>query len=58
MAKAKKTRAKKYDEKLAVKDITFDELITLSANYTRPKKEKAKKPAKRTANKINRYESA
>jgi hypothetical protein len=31
--------------------ITFDELIQLSANYTPPKKEKAKKPAKRAVKK-------
>jgi hypothetical protein len=42
MAKAKKTRSDKYDEKLAI-DGTFDELIKVSVNYTPPKKEKAKK---------------
>jgi len=47
MAKAKKIRATKYDEKLAVQNITFDELIQLSANYTAPKKATAKKPAKK-----------
>jgi hypothetical protein len=47
MAKAKKERAKKYDEKLAVQNITFDELIQLSANYTPPKKPAVKKPAKK-----------
>ena len=47
MAKAKKARAAKYEEKLAVQNITFDELIQLGANYTPPKKEKAKKPAKK-----------
>jgi|GEM_PF-1835824 len=47
MAKAKKARAAKYDEKLAVKDLTFDELIQLSVNYTPPKKEKAKKAVKK-----------
>ena len=54
MAKTKKTakkRAAKYDEKLAVKDITFDELINLSVNYTPPKKEAAKKPAKKAVKK-------
>ena len=42
-----KARAAKYDEKLAVQNITFDELVQLSANYTPPKKEAAKKPAKK-----------
>jgi hypothetical protein len=46
MAKAKKPRAAKYDEKLAING-TFEDLIKLSANYTPPKKEKAKKPAKK-----------
>jgi hypothetical protein len=45
--KQKKERAKKYDEKLAVQNITFDELIQLSANYTPPKKPAVKKPAKK-----------
>jgi hypothetical protein len=44
-------RAKKYDEKLAVQNITFEELIQLSANYTPPKKEAAKKPAKKAIKK-------
>lgn len=47
MAKAKKAPAAKYVEKLAVKDITFDEPIQLSANYTPPKKEKAKEAPKK-----------
>jgi hypothetical protein len=51
MAKAKKARAAKYDEKLAVAGITFDELIQLSANYTTPKKDAAKKPAKKAVKK-------
>jgi DNA-binding protein H-NS len=51
MAKAKKARSGKYEEKLAVQNITFDELIQLSANYTPPKKEKAKKPAKKAVKK-------
>ncbi|HEV3414981.1 MAG TPA: hypothetical protein VG101_21025 [Puia sp.] len=51
MAKAKKARAAKYDEKLAVQNITFDELIQLSANYTPPKKEAASKPAKKAVKK-------
>lgn len=47
MAKAKKARAAKYDEKLAI-DGTFEELIRVSSNYTLPKKEKTqKKPAKK-----------
>ena len=51
MTIAKKPRADKYYEKLAVKDITFDELINMSVNYTPPKKKEAKKPAKKTAKK-------
>jgi hypothetical protein len=51
MAKEKKQRASKYDEKLAAQNITFDELIQLSANYTPPKKEGAKKPAKKAVKK-------
>jgi hypothetical protein len=53
MAKAKKPRAAKYDEKLAI-DGTFEELIKLSANYSPPKKEKPKKvtkPSKKSAKK-------
>jgi len=42
MAKAKKERSTKYDEKLAIKG-TFDELVNLSVNYTPKAKEKAKK---------------
>lgn len=45
MAKAKKVRSAKYDEKLKVEGMTFDELISMSTNYTPPKKEKAKKKA-------------
>lgn len=50
MDKAKeayKKRAEKYDEKLAING-TFEDLIRVSANYTSPKKDKAKKPAKKT----------
>jgi hypothetical protein len=46
MPKAKKTRAHKYDQKLSVNG-TFEELIRVSVNYTPPKKEKAKKQAKK-----------
>lgn len=46
MAKAKKARTAKYDEKLAISG-TFDDLIKVSANYTSPKKKKAKKAAKK-----------
>ena len=51
VSKSKKQRAAKYDEKLAVQNITFDELIQLSANYTPPKKEAAKKPGKKVVKK-------
>lgn len=51
MAKVKKARAAKYDEKLAGKDITFDELINLSVNYTPPKKGQAKKAVKKAVKK-------
>jgi hypothetical protein len=51
MAKAKKARAAKYDEKLTVQGMTFDELIGMSANYTPPKKEAVKKPAKKAVKK-------
>jgi hypothetical protein len=44
MAKAKKARAAKYDEKLAING-TFDDLIKVSANYTPPAKKKAPKKA-------------
>ena len=44
MAKVKKARAAKYDEKLAI-DGTFADVIKVSANYTPP----AKKPAKKKA---------
>ena len=44
MAKAKKVRAPKYDEKLAI-DGTFEDLIKVSVNYTPPKKEQPKKKA-------------
>lgn len=50
MATAKKARAAKYDEKLAING-TFDELINVSVNYTPPKKEAAKKPAKKAVKK-------
>jgi hypothetical protein len=50
MAKVKKARAAKYDEKLAIKG-TFEQLIQLSANYTPPEKEAAKKPAKKAVKK-------
>jgi len=46
MAKAKKARAAKYDEKLAING-TFEDLIKVSVNYTPPKKEKAKKAPKK-----------
>jgi hypothetical protein len=46
MAKAKKARAAKYDEKLAI-DGTFEDLIKVSVNYTPPKKVPAKKAAKK-----------
>jgi len=46
MAKAKKPRATKYDEKLAI-DGTFDELIKVSVNYTPPKKATANKAPKK-----------
>jgi hypothetical protein len=48
MAKAKKARAAKYDEKLAING-TFDDLIKVSVNYTPPKKQPAKKAAKKQA---------
>jgi hypothetical protein len=38
--------ANKYDDKLAITG-TFEELIKVSVNYTPPKKEPAKKPAKK-----------
>ena len=44
MAKAKKARAAKYDEKLAING-TFEDLIKVSVNYTPPKKEQPKKKA-------------
>jgi hypothetical protein len=44
MAKEKKQRPAKYDEKLAVEG-TFDELIKVSVNYTPLKKAAAKKKA-------------
>ena len=44
MAKAKKARAAKYDEKLAING-TFEELIKVSANYTPPAKAKPNKKA-------------
>lgn len=48
MAKEKKPRAAKYDEKLAING-TFDELIKVSVNYTPPKK--ANKAAKKASKK-------
>jgi DNA-binding protein H-NS len=54
MAKAKKARAAKYEEKLKVEGITFDELINMSVNYTPPKKEKAPKPAKKAVKKASK----
>jgi len=39
MAKAKKKRASKYDEKLAING-TFEDVIKVSVNYIPPKKEK------------------
>lgn len=44
MAKAKKPRANKYDEKLAVNG-TFEEFVKVSVNYTPKQKEAAKKKA-------------
>lgn len=46
MAKNKKLRASKYDEKLAING-TFDELMKVTANYTPPKKKPAKKAVKK-----------
>jgi len=51
MAKARKSRPGKYEGKLAVQNIAFDELIQLGVNYTPPKKDKAKKPAKKAVKK-------
>jgi hypothetical protein len=51
MAKVKKARATKYDEKLKIEGMTFDELIGMSANYTPPKKAAVKKPAKKAVKK-------
>lgn len=48
MAKPKKARAAKYDEKLAIKG-TFDEFIKVT--IATPKKEAAKKPAKKAVKK-------
>ncbi len=50
MAKVKKNRAAKYDEKLAING-TFDELVKVSVNYTPSKKGKAEEPAKKTTKK-------
>ena len=47
MAKVKKPRANKYEEKLAVTG-TFDELVKLSVNYTPKDKEPAKKKVKKS----------
>jgi hypothetical protein len=46
MAKDKKARAAKYDEKLAING-TFEDLIKVSVNYTPPKKQPAKKQPKK-----------
>ena len=46
MAKEKKARAAKYEEKLAI-DGTFEDLIKVSVNYIPPKTEKPKKAAKK-----------
>lgn len=46
MAKAKKQRGNKYDEKLAVEG-TLDELVKISVNYTPKEKAKKKVPAKK-----------
>jgi hypothetical protein len=48
--KEKKQRADTYDEKLAING-SYDELIKVSVNYTPPKKEKAKKPARKAVKK-------
>ena len=45
-SKDKKPHASKYDEKLAING-TFEDLIKVSVNYTPPKKEPAKKAAKK-----------
>jgi hypothetical protein len=46
MAKEKKQRADKYEEKLAING-TFDDLIKVSVNYTSPKKAIVKKSLKK-----------
>jgi hypothetical protein len=54
MAKSTKKKAakrpEKYDEKLAING-TFEDLIKVSANYTPPKKKKAKKAVKKAIKK-------
>ncbi len=44
MAKTKKKRAEKYDEKLAING-SFEDVIKVSANYTPPKRDTPKKKA-------------
>ena len=44
MAKTKKERASKYDEKLAIEG-NFEDLVKVSLNYTPPQKKKASKKA-------------
>jgi len=46
MAKAKKPRAKKYDEKLAVKG-SFEDVIKLSVTPQKPEPKKIDKPKKK-----------
>jgi hypothetical protein len=46
MAKEKKKRATKYDEKLAI-NASFDDIIKLSATPYTPAPKKEKKPAKK-----------
>jgi hypothetical protein len=50
MAKAKKARASKYDEKLAIVG-TFDELVKVTVSPITPKKAAPKKPAKNAVKK-------
>ena len=46
MSKAKKTRANKYEEKVAING-SFADVIKVSINYTPPKKKNKNKPAKK-----------
>ncbi len=46
MAKAKKKRAHKYDEKLAI-NASFEEIIKVSATPYKPEEKKVIKPAKK-----------